>query len=164
MKVYFDPLDSAYKSVSGAVACNKPLKLKIKISDAKRCHLILRYDENGLRREIEMTKVGEYFRVEIDPLTVGLYWYCFIADGRKIGKNYYGFGELGEYTGDFELLVYNAKQTYPTSFCGGIMYQILPDRFAKAEGFGDSSGKRMRQDWGGIPEFLPRDGEARTRR
>lgn len=162
MKVYFDPLDSAYKSISGAVASNQSIKLQIKVSDAKQCRLILRYDENGLCREIDMEKIGDFFQVELDPLTVGLYWYSFIADGKKIGKDYYGFGAIGEYVDDFELLVYNANQTYPSSFCGGIMYQIMPDRFAKADGFGDCTNKRLRLDWGGIPEFLPRDGEIKN--
>ena len=35
------------------------------------------------------------------------------------------------------------------------MYQIMPDRFARAEGYGDANGKKLRTDWGGMPEYLP---------
>ncbi|MBE5742156.1 MAG: glycoside hydrolase family 13 protein [Clostridiales bacterium] len=162
MKVYFDPLNPAYKSVSGGVACNQSIKFKIDVSGAKICYLILRCDENGKTERIKMKKNKDSFSFTVPPIKKGLYWYCFLVDGQKVGKDYFGFGEIGGYTGDFELLVYDSNQTYPKSFCGGVMYQIMPDRFAKAEGFGLQDGKRMRKDWGGIPEFLPRDGKIRN--
>lgn len=158
MKVFFDPLDSACKSVTGAVSDNERIKFTLKLSGAKSCRLILRCDE-GEEFSFKMQKKKEEFSLFLHPLKKGLYWYHFIADGVKIGKNEFGFGEIGEWLANFELLVYNCEQTYPRSFCGGVMYQIMPDRFFKADGYGDSTGKRMRSDWGGTPEFKPRNGK-----
>lgn len=158
MKVYYDPLDIACKSVTGAISNEETLKLKIKLSGAKTCHLILRCD-NGEETSYKMRRCKEGFFVVIKTLQKGLYWYHFVADGIKIGKNWFGFGEIGNHTDNFQLLVYSHGQTYPKSFCGGIMYQIMPDRFCKAQGFGDSTGKKMRGDWGGTPEYKPVNGK-----
>ena len=161
MKVYFDPLDLKCKSITGAVADDKNLKLSLKLSGAKSCRLILRCDE-GKESSFPMKKRGENFSVELAPLKKGLYWYSFLADGKKIGRNELNFAEICPCSGNFELLVYDNNQTYPKSFCGGIMYQIMPDRFNRAEGFGDTAQKRMRDDWGGTPEYKPRDGKIRN--
>ncbi len=161
MKVYYNPLDTACKSVTGAVSDGQCLSFKIKLTDAKSCSLILASDE-GEKTSYKMKRCSEGFSLAINPLKKGLYWYSFLADGIKIGKNWFGFGEVGEYTDNFELLVYSEGQTYPKSFCGGIMYQIMPDRFCKKNGFGNPIGKRMRDDWGGMPEYKPRDGKIRN--
>lgn len=161
MKVYFDPLDTAYKSVTGAVSDDQNLKFKIKLSGAKTCHLILRCDE-GAETSYKMKKYSEGFSIALNPLEKGLYWYSFLADGIKIGKGWFGFGEIGQYTLDFELLVYDNNQSYPKDFCGGVMYQIMPDRFCKEKGFGDSKGKRIRKDWGGTPEYKPVNGKIKN--
>ena len=158
MKVYYDPLDIACKSITGAISNEETLKLKIKLSGAKSCHLILRCDE-GEETSYKMRKCSEGFSVAIKPLEKGLYWYHFVADGVKIGKNWFGFGEIGSHTDNFQLLVYSHGQSYPKSFCGGIMYQIMPDRFCKAQGYGDEFGKKMRSDWGGTPEYKPVNGK-----
>ena len=161
MKVYYDPLDTVYKSVTGAVSDEQDVKFKIKLSGAKTCHLILRCDD-GKETSYKMRKSREVFWCALKPLNKGLYWYSFLADGHKIGKNWYGYGEINEQSCDFELLVYSANQTYPKSFCGGVMYQIMPDRFCKKHGYGNPEGKRMRSDWGGMPEYKPRDGKIRN--
>lgn len=161
MKVYFDPLDVACKSITGASSDNEKIKFTVKLSGAKSCHLILRCDE-GEEISYKMRKFKDRFSLRLPSLKKGLYWYHFIADGVKIGKNQFGFGEIGEWNGNFELLVYDYRQSYPKNFCGGVMYQIMPDRFFKADGFGDEKGKRMRRDWGGTPEFKPRDGKIRN--
>ena len=73
----------------------------------------------------------------------------------KIGKSYFGFGEIQDDVRKFQLLVYDYRYFYPENFLGKVMYQIFPDRFARAEGFGNPDGKRIRNDWGGMPEYLP---------
>ena len=161
MKVYFDPLNCACKSITGAVSDKDILKLKIKTSGANSCVLNLKSDD-GEEFLYKMRKYRGTFILNLPPLNKGLYWYYFTVDDKKVGKNDFGFAEDGEWTGSFELLVYKRGQTYPKSFCGGIMYQIMPDRFCKADGFGDNTGKRMREDWGGTPEYKPRDGKIRN--
>ena len=162
MKVFYDPLSTAYKSVSGGVASDQALKFNIDIDSGKVCYLALRNDSDNQTVNFKMRKRGDSFFVELLPLEKGLYWYYFVCDGKKIGKNYFNFAEIGDYTEDFELLIYDKNQTYPKTFCGGIMYQIMPDRFAKADGYGVTDGKRLRLDWGGTPEFLPREGKIRN--
>ena len=104
MKVYYDPLDIACKSVTGAISNEETLKLKIKLSGAKTCHLILRCDD-GEETSYKMRRCKEGFFVVIKTLLKGLYWYHFVADGIKIGKNWFGFGEIGNHTDNFQLLV-----------------------------------------------------------
>ncbi len=161
IKVYFDPLDTSCKSITGAISNRDNLIFRIKLGDVKTCILVLKSDE-GQEKVIKMRNYKQTFRIELPKLEKGLYWYCFLADGQKIGKNHLGFGEYGDFTGDFELLVYDYAQSYPKSFCGGIMYQIMPDRFCKVDGYGDATGKRIRTDWGGTPEYKARDGKIRN--
>ncbi|MBQ7373474.1 MAG: glycoside hydrolase family 13 protein [Clostridia bacterium] len=161
MKVYFDPLDCACKSVTGAVSTEQTVKFRIKLSTAKSCSLVVKRDD-GDEKLYKMRNFRQTFICNLPKIEKGLYWYSFLVDGKKVGKNHLGFAEKGDWTGDFELLVYSNGQSYPKSFCGGIMYQIMPDRFCKADGFGDKTGKRMRDDWGGTPEYKARDGKIRN--
>ena len=161
MNIYFDPLNCACKSLTGAVSDKDTVKFKIKASGAKSCFFNLKKDE-GETNTFKMRRYQNTFVLNLQPLEIGLYWYDFTVDGKKVGKNQLGFAEEGVYSGEFELLVYKNGQSYPKSFCGGIMYQIMPDRFCKANGYGDNTGKRMRSDWGATPEYKPRDGKIKN--
>lgn len=155
MAVKYDPISPEYRSIIGAISDNEQLNIKIKISGAKTCHLFLLSDKTGEEREYSAVKSGDEFCFTFGGLSAGLYYYRFLADGKKIGKNYYGFGEESENAEDFQLLVYKSGECAPQGFHGGVMYQIFPDRFAAAQGFGNPEGKKIRADWGGVPEYLP---------
>ena len=154
MVVNYDPLSRDFKSVTGALEEGKRLDIKIGISGAEKCVLALFADGNPTETIFDGVKNGEEFSFSINGLSKGLYFYRFYADGKRIGKNDYGFGEEGALN-DFQLLCFKGSDSRLSGFAGGVMYQIFPDRFARAKGFGDASGKKLRNDWGGVPEYLP---------
>ncbi len=155
MHVTYDPISHKFKSVTGAASDSEQININIKISGAESCYLVLTRDDSGENTTCEAERSGDEFRFMLPPLRRGLYFYRFYADGRKIGKDGFGFGAEGEYTDDFQLLVYKSGAKAPRGFHGGVMYQIFPDRFARAEGFGNAEGKRLRNDIYGMPEYLP---------
>ena len=155
MHVTYDPISHKFKSVTGAASDSEQININIKISGAESCYLVLTRDDSGENTTCEAERSGDEFRFTLPPLRRGLYFYRFYADGRKIGKDGFGFGAEGEYTDDFQLLVYKSGAKAPRGFHGGVMYQIFPDRFARAEGFGNAEGKRLRNDIYGMPEYLP---------
>ncbi|MBQ7643305.1 MAG: glycoside hydrolase family 13 protein [Clostridia bacterium] len=152
---YFDPLSSACKSETGAVGSDKEVKFVI-FTDALCAAMEFRSDEGEIRRfEGEKTQKGFLFRVK---LPVGLYFYTFIADGVKIGKDDFGFAQKGG--SDFQYTVYDGNYEFPKGLSGGIIYQIFPDRFCRGKG-GDASGKRIKK-WGEEPDYLPVDGKIKN--
>ena len=155
MLVTYDPISHKFKSVTGAVSDSEKLNINIKIIGAESCCLVLTRDDTGENITYAGEKTGDEFGFTLPPLKRGLYFYRFFADGRKIGKDNSGFGAEGEHTDDFQLLVYKSGAKAPRGCHGGVMYQIFPDRFARAEGFGNAEGKRLRSDVRGIPEYLP---------
>lgn len=154
MVVNYDPLSRENKSITGAIKEGERLDIKIKISGAEKCVLALSEDGTPTETIFDGAKNGDEFSFSIESLSKGLYFYRFYADGKRIGKNGYGFGEEGSLN-DFQLLCYKSDNKELSGFTGGVMYQIFPDRFARAEGFGKLSGKKIRNDWGGVPEYLP---------
>ncbi len=153
MVVNYDPLSLENKSVTGAIKEGERLDIKIKICGAEKCVLALFEDGTPAETIFDGAKNGDKFSFSIEGLSKGLYFYRFYADGKRIGKSEYGFGEEGSLN-DFQLLCHKDGEKL-SGFAGGIMYQIFPDRFARAEGFGNASGKKLRTDWGGCPEYLP---------
>ena len=79
--VYYNPLDIACKSIRGAISDQDKLKIKIKLSDAERCRLILKRDDDGSFKAYEMEKdLDKSFSCVIPQLKQGLYWYYFVYD------------------------------------------------------------------------------------
>ncbi len=155
MIVYYDPLSVEYKSVTGAISDKERLIISIKIDGGKDCKLFVRDDETGEESTFSSRRDGEFFRFELPTLKSGLYFYCFVCDGVKIGKSYYGFGEIGAEVERFQLLVYKSGFSRPTKLHGKTIYQIFPDRFARVEGYGSIEGRKFRSDWGGVPNYKP---------
>ena len=153
MKFYYNALDNACKSVIGAIFASDELQLKVKSSGAEKCRLILRYDgEDEVSYEMENCESG--FSIKLKNLKCGLIWYYFESDGKKFGNDGY-MNAVEQFTVEpFQLSVCKVRQCVQNSK-SMIMYQIMPDRFAKAENFGNPVDKKLRSDWGGIPEYLP---------
>ncbi|MDR3344324.1 MAG: glycoside hydrolase family 13 protein [Oscillospiraceae bacterium] len=102
----------------------------------------------------------EWWRASVRLDAVGLYWYrfsCDLAQGAwSIGAGESGLGVWGGENA-FPLTVYHDEYAEPDWLCGGVIYQIFPDRFF-------SSGKPKpgvpedrisRTDWGGEPLTEP---------
>ncbi len=88
----------------------------------------------------------EWWRVSFNPPKEGLYFYHFEYDtpfGRSmIFRHEGGCGRFASQGTSWQMTVYEKDFSVPEKFCGGIIYQIFPDRFA-------FSGKEKKN----IPEY-----------
>lgn len=154
-KIYYNSLDKVCKSVIGAITVGDDLKLTVISSDAETCRLILRYD-GEYECGYDMEKFADGFSIVLSGLKCGLIWYYFTVDGEFYGNDGFCVAEKQGEVDPFQLSVCRARKDveYPK---GMIMYQIMPDRFARAEGYGLAESKKLRNDWGGMPEYLPNE-------
>lgn len=151
MEFYYDAVDAAYKSRVGALEEGEELNINVKTKGVSDCGLVLRYDgEDDCVYPMVKNAVG--FSITLKKLKRGLIWYYFNADGEKVGNDGCCFAVIGT-DNPFQLSVC-AKRAKLTNYDDVIMYQIMPDRFAKADGYGCTHGRKMRE-WGDEPEYLP---------
>ncbi len=167
----FNSRDVFYKSIFGSIKAGEKFKLSLLfprdgyVKDAvavfskdgeKEFRFALTDDQNTLENNF-YTRSGEIFLEE------GLYFYHFEMDTNEgfrrlfnIGK---GIGEFDPVGGTpWQLTVYDRDFAPPTHTMGGIIYQIFPDRFFKADIKAKIPADRfIREDWGGMPEFRQED-------
>ena len=131
-----------YKSVKGALAAGKDLRLRLLLhSDAKckQAFLILKDDKTGCDNYIPLLATDDYleeYRFYETTLNLGegLYFYAF-----KYTSDFGDFFITREKEGRgivcrenprfWQLTVYDDDKCTPDWLSGGIIYQIFPDRF-----------------------------------
>lgn len=163
MQFYFNPLDKACKSRTGAFprGCSVTFRLYWVGTEAMPRHLDARfvYWQDGKERTpLSMHRTDDGFYVTLCFHQIGLYFYYF-----RIGDEYFGCGRLrnGEFMPQvslacWQITVFDEAYHTPAWMKGGVMYQIFPDRFYRAEGdYPVRSGKILREDWGGLPSYRP---------
>lgn len=158
----YNPLNVLYKSKIGAIKENKKIIFKVKGEFSSVVFVCHKDGENPFY--IPMEKAGKYFKAELS-FTVGLYWYKFQLDnGLFIGCGDNLTGVITDNPSDFQLSVYCADYKVPQRFCGGVIYQIFPDRFNRSEfSHADASGKKLHKNLSEDPVFLPNaDGEVKN--
>ncbi len=164
----FDSRDKRYKTPYGAVPSGTKVDFRLRPRRQlgfSRAVLRARFEMDGNRvTEVVMpwtsTDLGDdCFAGQLDTGDyVGLVWYSFRLerlDGRHM--------ELGEY----QLTVYDDKETVPDWFGQGVTYQIFPDRFFRThipDPTGMVGGRTVHSDWNEEPEYRPNEkGEIRNR-
>lgn len=163
MQFYFNPLDKACKSRTGAFprGCSVTFRLYWVGTEAMPQHLDARfvYWQDGKERTpLSMHRTDDGFYVTLCFHQIGLYFYYF-----RIGDEYFGCGRLrnGEFMPQvslacWQITVFDEAYHTPAWMKGGVMYQIFPDRFNRAEGdYPVRYGKILREDWGGLPSYRP---------
>lgn len=183
MEIYYNPLDPACKSVTGGIPEGKEVEFHlfllneesegkggknaaglIKAPLPEECvapeedavFLIGRDGEEKSGYAMQRTSYG--WRISLKIHRIGLYFYAFSVKNAFIvcGKGRNGrFSESEE--PDYQMTVFSKDYRTPDWFKGGILYQIFPDRFCKAGSMPDIKGRIAREDWGGIPSFLPNE-------
>lgn len=153
--LYYNPLDTKCKSITGAVPSDTEITFSV-CANAENCTFAIREDGSDKMKYFPLEKSGEYFSF-VKKFKPGIYWYTFLLDnGYMIG--------LGEkYTGiltfnpvEFQLSVYDKNYSVPNWLSGGIIYQIFPDRFMRADKEKQvSEGKILHDNWEDMPVFLP---------
>ena len=181
--VYYNPLDSACKSIIGAIKEGEQVQFNVfflkeshksgwgnriptealQTPSPEECtkpsvDLELLLNKDGqCANAYPMQKTSYGWTITLAVHEIGLYYYTF-----SLGK--YGFVSCGEqetgYVTDrpygFLLTVYSKDYTTPNWFKGGVMYQIFPDRFCKKGAMPDING-RIQRKWGEEPYFRPNE-------
>lgn len=172
--IAFNSRDEFYKSKFGAVKTDEKFKLRLILPrsfSVTAAYFMLRSDADEFK-EYKMFWAGmngedkEIWDIEISISESGLYWYHFDYDsswGRgSVCSTQNGIGAiLNPMNGQtqWQLTVYDKNFKTPDWLCGGIMYQIFPDRFynSKTDKIAVPKERILRSDWGGEPSWKPND-------
>ncbi len=155
--IYYNPLDTFYKSLIGAVSEGDSIVFRVK-GNFDSVILLVKKDDDMSFSEHCMIKKVEYFELSIS-LHSGLYFYCFKIDLNKfigLSKDY--LGVISDTPNLFQLTVYSNDYNVPTWLKGGVIYQIFPDRFniGKIDKKIDEN-KILHQNLSDVPVFLPNE-------
>lgn len=166
-QVKFFPNDIKYKTPFGAIEAGTPLTLTLEFnrpSNPSEVFLVLTKDgESDVYYPMNYVETAPdstvTYNVTVTVTTRGLYFYHFIINTEekqfRIGSDGYLHAMLGK-GHDWQLTVYEKVYAAPEFLKGGLIYQIMPDRFCDGgERKKTKSYARYRDDWYGLPEYLP---------
>ena len=163
--VHFFPNCCKCKSPIGAATVGEPVSLTLRFTrpqNPSEVYLVLtKQNEDAVRYPMNLVKDedGEYtYSLTVKITTSGLYYYHFDIQNEeqcyRVGSDVDLHALLGKGS-DWQLTVTQDKYA-PTAIDGGVMYEIMPDRFF----IGGTRNKTKpyatyREDWGGVPEYKP---------
>lgn len=165
----FDSRSKSCKSVISAVCEGEKVKFNIVVPRSLGCHgayLAFKridecsYEKNGMFWAGMNGDYHENWDVTFVPREKGIYVYHFELNtncGLKfVSKSELGLGEICDYINDFQQTVYCTPE-HTSSLEGGIIYQIFPDRFCFSGQSKENvpTDRILRDDWGGVPHYLP---------
>ncbi|MEG1981181.1 MAG: glycoside hydrolase family 13 protein [Clostridia bacterium] len=168
-KILFCSRNIEYKTPFGAIREFEKVRFNIKMSNDYKddtIALILRSDDYKDTFKYILTKIAtdkdfNIYTTEFFVEKKGLYFYRFEIYGHTntlfCGRNSAGELDIGDFLPEWQLTVYDKNFKTPRNFKGGIMYQIFPDRFSKADitiKDGAKNERIIREDWGGTPDFI----------
>lgn len=129
------PYDTAFRSPVGAVEEGTEIEFSVS-APGNTPWVSMHVWGEDFCTEISMEKSGDRFICRFAPPSPAVYFYSFFHDG-------------GE-TEAFQLTAYRRGFETPEWFCGGIMYQVFPDRFGIGENV--SEGIEYHRALGQTPE------------
>ncbi len=158
--IHYDPTSPYFKTPTGAATQNEETRIYMGLSeryDVERVYLVLTKDgEESVW--YPMTPYGEGYEARITITTSGLYFYHFEVrqtEGRFFNifadKSLYPVYHFGE---EWVLLCKENAYEFSSALAGGVIYQIMVDRFCSV---GRKKTKRdvvYRDDWEGTPYYL----------
>ena len=168
MHILYNSQDTQYKTPFGVLTTDEACTLHIRVPreiEPRYVQLVLEKDDGNPASEFPFVWAGgdgeyELFKCEFSLSCKGLYFYWFRITGNNGTFRLFKDGDSTNMeSGDcWQLSVVPADFTVPRAFQGQVMYQIFPDRFCRV-GDCDLTDKlrpfRLREDWGGMPEFRP---------
>ena len=138
--VRHDLRDPLYRTPSGARPTGSDVILRCRADDARAVTLRLWWDDGEIRRPMTASPRGAgLFEIRLTlPEQSGLLWYYFIVDFDGETRLYGnaddrlgGEGRLYDHEPpSFQLTVYDEEFDTPRWMREGLLYQIMPDRFA----------------------------------
>ncbi|MCH5350560.1 MAG: glycoside hydrolase family 13 protein [Clostridiales bacterium] len=168
--VTFFPNCKKCKTPTGAAVVDEPVSYTLKFTrpqNPAEVFLVLTKDgEDPVRYRMNLDKDedGEYtYKITVKVTTAGLYFYHFEITNEdqifRVGSDVDLHAQLGK--GSEWQLTVTSDEYKPTFVDGGVIYEIVPDRFC----IGGERKKTKpyavyRDDWGGVPEYRP-DGDGK---
>ena len=172
--IKFNPIDSFYKSIVGAVEEGVRFGMRIQVSQvvAPTSVTLVVYNPDGnfeQRYEMRCDCSGDGYDNYVAEvcLNKGLYNYYFVMDGVTY-EHFVGMGEdrfpklFYDNVRPWQLSVYKKIYETPDWLNKGVMYQIMTDRFCASGAVVPNEDKIMR-NWGEQPYFRAEDGVVRNR-
>lgn len=161
--VTFFPNCSECKTPIGAATVNEPIGFTLRFTrpqNPSEVFLVLTKDgEDPVRYGMSLVKDedGEYtYSLTVKVTTAGLYFYHFDIQNEEQCYRVGGDADLSALLGkgaDWQLTVVS-EEYKPTALDGGVMYEIMPDRFfCGGERLKTKPYAVYRDDWNGVPEF-----------
>ena len=185
IRIYFNPLDTACKTVTGAIRAGEKVQFNLyllnenttftaydeknggfqaetpKIEDCiqPQINAFIRLNKDGENAELFVMQKTEFgWTVSLCIHEIGLYYYSFyIENAGNVSCGYLELGYLSEHAHGFLLTVTSKEYHTPEWFKGGVMYQIFPDRFCREGSMPDIKGRIQRNDWGATPSYKPNE-------
>ncbi|MCH5162213.1 MAG: glycoside hydrolase family 13 protein [Clostridiales bacterium] len=167
-QVSFFPNCKKCKTPTGAATVNEPISFTFKFTrpqNPSEVFLVLTKDgEDAVRYPMNLVsdEDDEYtYSITIKVTSSGLYFYHFDIQNEeqlfRVGSGADLHALLGK-GGDWQLTV--TEDAYaPTALDGGVMYEIMPDRFfIGGERLSTKPYAVYRDDWGGVPEYRADEG------
>ncbi len=161
--VTFFPNCKKCKTPTGAAQVNEPISLTLKFTrpqnPAEAVLVLTKDNESPVTYPMNFVKDedGEYtYALTVKVTTPGLYFYHFEIRNEeqsyRVGSDVDLRALLGK-GADWQLTV-TSDAYKPTVLDGGVMYEIMPDRFfIGGERNKTKSYAAYRDDWDGVPEF-----------
>lgn len=158
--VKHDSRDTLYRAPAGARPSGSDVILRCRADDACGVTLRIWWDGGEIRRSMTASPRGAgLFEIRLTlPEQSGLLWYYFIIDFDGETRFY---GNADDHLGgeghlysceppSFQLTVYDAEFDTPHWMREGVLYQIMPDRFA-AHGKNVPETGWLHEDWNEPP-------------
>lgn len=160
MQAEFYPWNEKYKSPVGGVQAGENFTISLVCHGADTAYFAL--TKEGRHEQTvfyPMRKEGGRFSLTMLVTTPGLYFYRFLVSGAE-GECYIGKDATDmpkeHSSGQWQLTAYESRYKPPTLFDGGIIYQIMVDRFCVGgERLKTKKTAVYRDDWYGCPEHRP---------
>ena len=161
---FFDESDDFFRSPTGAIRQETILKLRLMVQRTAEASVqIVIISDSGAESIYEMTLKnikGKYdvFEGEAKFDSPDLYWMYFKIQ-TQTGYYYVSKSELTQDTRNiqsFQITVFDRHTQTPGWIKGGVIYQIFTDRYNKGSAeYKLKDGAVQRDDWGGVPNFVP---------
>ncbi len=146
----YDPCKTKFKSVVGGIKTNAPFTVFISCEAHAVTLVLTKEGEGNVPVHYPMRATENGFEVELVITTCGLYFYHFSIDGVRFGAN--DMLELVCGGNDYLQLVYEGDFR---PLKGGVIYQIMPDRFCIGGKAHVKKGGNFQPDWFAVPTYLP---------
>ncbi|ARP49467.1 glycoside hydrolase family 13 protein [Caproicibacterium lactatifermentans] len=167
----FNSRNPAFRYPTGAVANCLPVHFKIDMPRDLHCsaaRLLVREDSTGETQKLDMFWCGmngdnhEWWECHFAAQRPGLYFYHFeVTTWRGVMQMHRAFGGTDtmspEAKDDWQLTVYERSFHTPEWLVGGVMYQVLPDRFFRSgkPKTGVPADRTLHGSWEEEPEWKP---------